>query len=420
MMDLCQRCLQCEENILSDIAHSRKRSLRDLLKEMQHQRNDLSDKTERQRQERLEENRREQAETEHKQKEYEEEMSYQVMEQVFRGEAADDIAEKMAKDEVRKQLEQKVRELKYQPEEMTDQDLEGSLKDYIQRGDLDIEKGEIKFTPKGARKLANQVLRRILEKLADRRMGHRVLEELGYGVERSPSSRKYEMGDEYDKIDIERTFLNALARHPGNGGISLDPEDFQVFEEIHQTRMVAGLIIDESGSMSGDKINAAIDSSLALSELIRREPKDLLKVYLFSELVREIPAYDILNVSFAGGTTDIRAAMRAFRNGVAGEKGDKQAYLITDTEPNTEDRRFIGFDEAAAGVVEEALRYRQAGITLNIVMLDQKPQLRELATVLARKNLGRVFVTSPLKLGELVIEDYLVTKKNSRSVSYVG
>ena len=419
-MDLCQRCMLAEteeSRILSEIAHSRNRSFQDLLRQVQYGRNSLSEKAEGKRKERLREKRRRLTEYEQRLKQYEEELSYQVMERIFQEEDIDEIAEKIAEDETRQELEQELRELNYQSEELSDRDFEASLEDYIERGDLDLEGGQVKITPKGARKLANQVLRRILQDLADRQLGHHALEEVDYGVERAPSSRKYEMGDEYDRIDFEKTFLNALERNSGSRKIiSLDLEDFQVYEEIHETKMVAGLIVDESGSMSGDKINAAIDTSLALSELIRREPKDLLKVYLFSEHAREIPCYNILNVSFAGGSTDIRAAMRAFRQGVATEKGDKQAYLITDTDPNTEDGRYIGFNGAVAGVIGEAIRYRQAGITLNIITLDETPQLKELASILARKNLGRVFFASPLKLGEVLIEDYLIMKKKTYQV----
>lgn len=117
----------------------------------------------------------------------------------------------------------------------------------------------------------------------------------------------------------------------------------------------------------------------------------------------------------AGGTTDIGAALRAFRKGTSNEKEEKQAYLITDTEPNTENGRYVEFKEATLGVVREALYYRMAGITLNIVMLDQGPHLKELASILAKKNQRRVFFTSPTKLGEVVIEDYLASKRKNLS-----
>jgi uncharacterized protein with von Willebrand factor type A (vWA) domain len=53
--------------------------------------------------------------------------------------------------------------------------------------------------------------------------------------------------------------------------------------------MVNGLIIDASGSMEGDKLHAAMDISLALTELIGRSARDTLKIYVFSGTVEEVP-----------------------------------------------------------------------------------------------------------------------------------
>ena len=196
--------------------------------------------------------------------------------------------------------------------------------------------------------------------------------------------------------------------------MSLKVEDFQVYEEIHETKICAGLVIDNSGSMRGEKVNAARDAGLALSELIRKEPKAKLKVYVFSDRVREIPHYDISNAGCSGGNTDMRSAMQVVRKAMITEKSNKQVYLVTDTEPNTERGAYIGFNEAVGGVLEEALRYRQDGITLNVIMLDQNPLLKEFASMLAKRNLGRVFFTSPHALGEVVVEDYLATKRRHR------
>ena len=210
---------------------------------------------------------------------------------------------------------------------------------------------------------------------------------------------------------MEGTFLNALERRPADGGISLEPGDLSVYDEMHEAKMCAGLIIDESGSMQGEKISAAMGTALALAELIRKEPKDLLKVYLFASDVKEIPYYDVVNAVKCNQSTDITAALKAFRRGAAGESGDKQAYLITDAEANTENGRPVGFGEATQGVLREAVYYRQAGITLNIVLLDETPHLQEFASVLAKSNLGRVIFSSPQHLGEAIVRDYLASKE---------
>lgn len=388
--NLCNRCLFTEtedSKILSEIAHSDDRDAKHLLREIEDSMPGLREKTSKWTQKRLEEER---------------EM------------LIDKVTERIARDDMRKEVEKQIRELKYEPEEeIIRQDLEECLKDYIKQGYLDWEEEEIRITSKGAKILASEALNRILKKIAAREVGPHSFQQIDYGTDLAISSRKYEPGDEYHKIDFEKTFLNALERDLAQKKISLQPEDFQIYDEIRETRMCAGLIIDESASMRGEKTDAAIDTALALAELIRREPRDMLKVYLFSSQVREIPYYNIVNVSFSGDTTDIRAALKAFRKRVSNEKGDKQAYLITDTEANTEDGRAVGFKEATLGVIREALRYRQAGITLNIIMLDQSPRLKEVASILAKRNLGMVIFTSPQKLGEIVIEDYLTSKKKS-------
>ena len=66
-----------------------------------------------------------------------------------------------------------------------------------------------------------------------------------------------------------------LLSRPGKGQeadvrIEFDQEDLWVRETIVDTKLCVGLIVDESGSMSGDKIHAAMDISLALSELMSR------------------------------------------------------------------------------------------------------------------------------------------------------
>jgi len=401
-----------DDTTLSEIVRLRNRSLEDLARQVEFGESSLREKVGRFARKRLQEKLRQQAEYVQRLKQHQEQMSYQVMDGVFQDEDIDNIIEKIVSDALWKEPTQKMRQLKYQPNELTAEDVESSLQEYIERGELQIEEGKIKITPKGARKLANQILRRILKNLGDPQLGPHGVEQTGYGAWMSPASRKYEMGDEYARIDFEKTLLNALERKPRTGTrIGLEPEDFQVFEEIHQTKMVAGIILDQSGSMNGDKFNAAIDTSLALAELIRREPEDLLKVYLFSHHVEEIPYYDIVNVGIPQGFTDITAALHAFRRGTSNVQGDKQAYLITDSEPNTENGRFVGFDKAAASVVQEALYYRKAGITLNLIMLDESAKLKQLASLLVRQSIGRVFFTCPLKLEGVVIEDYLNYKK---------
>ncbi|MDY6834901.1 MAG: hypothetical protein SVY53_08915, partial [Chloroflexota bacterium] len=390
-MEICTRCMLTEsqeQRILRELSRARNRSIAELMRQMSgtdvrggYLQTESGMESLRQRaseftRERLADKATRQEEYQEMLRQLEEELSYQVMDRILDGGEVEEAAQQILRDKERQELERQIGQLEYETGEVSTEDLEQSLREYMEKGDIDLEHGKVRITPKGARKLAGNVLHRILEKLSARELGPHTTKEMGYGVEFSISSRKYELGDEYDRINFEQTFLNALERSYKGNSIRLETQDFQVYEEIHQTRMCSGLIIDESGSMSGDKMNAATDTALALAELIRREPRDSLSVYLFSSQVRKVPYYDILNTPFAGGLTDIRAALRAFRAEMTNKSGDKQAYLITDTEPNMENGRHIGLASATSGLVQEALHYRRAGITLNIIMLDQNDQLR--------------------------------------------
>lgn len=294
---------------------------------------------------------------------------------------------------------------KQETDEISEEDLRKALEEYERNAEIDIQKGKVVVTPKGVRKLAAHALERILKKLSKKGSGTHSVEKPGFGVELSLDTRRYEVGDDYYAVDLERTALNALGRR---GELSFEPEDFEIHEEIQESRLCAGIIIDESGSMrDARKLSAAMETAIVLSKLIMKEPENSLKVYAFSDEVKRIEPWEIVNKVISGGDTDIKSALSTFRRDVKNETGDKQVYLITDTEPNLEDGMHIGFEKAANGLIEEASRYRQDKIGLNIIMLDEGPELRELATTLAKKNLGRVFFTSPVNLGEVLVEDYL-------------
>ncbi|MBI4332562.1 MAG: VWA domain-containing protein [Chloroflexi bacterium] len=411
--DLCLKSSQEEQEILSDLAHARSKSLDDLRKEMLYgMHRNLRQQAEKFTRERLSESEKKAAKLQERLKEREEELAEDALDSLLEGEKSETVAMKIAQDKIRKELQSQINALKWQPERLSEPDLEKALENLIEKGDLQLDKGKLKLTRKGARRLASYILKRVLETLARKDYGAHRVEEDSYGAELSLIHRQYEPGDDYWLVDVETTLLNAMKRNAGSDEkMSLKLEDFEVCETVHEGRMSAGLIIDQSGSMTGNKINAAIDASLALAELIRRQPKDSLKVFLFSDQVKQVLPWDVVNQSTAGGSTDIKTALAAFRRSVQSETADKQAYLITDTESNTENGEFVGFEAASAGIISEALHYRREGITLNIIMLDENPYLRELASLLARNNMGRVFFASPQNLGQVIIESYLGKKK---------
>jgi uncharacterized protein with von Willebrand factor type A (vWA) domain len=194
-----------------------------------------------------------------------------------------------------------------------------------------------------------------------------------------------------------------------------DVSDIRVNDAKHHTGIHFGILVDQSGSMNrNDKIESAVETALALSELIRLKfPEDRLRIFAFSEDVQEVAPWELPNLALPMKNTDIRAALRTFRLSVVHETGNKQAHLITDSAPNYEDGNYIGFERALDGVLKEVRRYRMEDIVLNIVMLDEDPELRKMAKTIARQNLGRVFFTLPGSLSKVLVEDYLIYKRET-------
>jgi len=410
-VEYCTRCqLKSEDELLKEIAYSGDRSLRDVLRHAQRRRDSRIGQTASEHaQQRLQQDKQRLQEYERELEELRENASYEAMDSILRGEDVDGLAEWMVWNETKKNLEHKIASLRWKSRDISEEDVRQALKEHERQGYIELQGGKLKITSKGARRLGSNALDRIMQGLSGRELGTHPIEGTGFGSALAVYTRDYETGDDYSLVNIERTVMKALER---SGRLDLEPRDFVVHEEVHQSRLCAGLIIDESGSMrSHHKLEAAIETALALAELIRREPKDSLKVFVFSEQAKQVPPWAMVNEVLGGGFTDIRGAMRAFFNVVANEKGDRQAYLITDTEPNVEDGRYVGFERAVAGVMDEALSYRRHNIGLNIIMLDETAHLKQLASAMARQNLGRVFFASPPRLAQVIVEDYLRTKR---------
>ncbi|UCH56896.1 MAG: hypothetical protein JSV18_06025 [Candidatus Bathyarchaeota archaeon] len=326
-------------------------------------------------------------------------------------ESLEEILEKLTSDEERSRLEAELQELSGESQGLTKEDFEEVLSEFGRRGIADSKKPRLTLTSKGAQLLGRGFLSRILQRLARHGVGPHRVEDVGHGPWTASTIRPYEVGDPYERISIERSLLATLERGGAPGELRL--VDFRVFEAIHSTEVIFGVLVDQSASMSrGGKLEAAVETALALSELMRGQfPEDRLRVFAFSEEVREVEPWELPGIAVPMGYTDIRAALRSFRMTVAHEAGNKQAHLITDSAPNFEDGEYVGFEKGLAGVIDEARRYRAAGIVLNIVMLDEEPRLREMAKAIAKQNVGRVFFTRPGQLGEALVEDYLLSKK---------
>jgi uncharacterized protein with von Willebrand factor type A (vWA) domain len=309
-----------------------------------------------------------------------------------------------------RELEDEVEELRREPQGVSKRDYDETLRDLEEKGLLEKGPHTVRLTSKGAQVMGQGFLSRILLNLERRGLGPHKIEDAGTGAWTGTTVRPYEPGDPYHRINIERTLLAALER--GAPMSSFTGGDFRVWEPLHSTELHFGVLVDQSASMrKKGKLEAAVETALALSELMRGlYPEDRLRVIAFSEEVREVEPWMLTAATVPMKFTDIRAALRAFRNRVIYEPGNKQCHLITDSAPNYLDGEFVGFTRAMAAVIDEARLYRMHGIVLNVIMLDDDPQLKEMAQRVARENLGRVAYVDPENLGEAVVEDYLSLK----------
>jgi uncharacterized protein with von Willebrand factor type A (vWA) domain len=313
-------------------------------------------------------------------------------------------------------LEEQIEQLDSEPHAISEEDFDEALKDLEKKGLLDGRGRGVILTSKGAQLLGRGFLSKILMNLARKGLGAHRVEDIGHGPRLAATYRPYEPGDPYDRINVERSLMAAIER--GGGFREMKTSDFRIHESRHATEVHFGVLVDQSASMKKrGKMEAAVETALALSELMRLEfPEDRLRVYAFSEETKMVEPYELPGVVVPQQFTDIRRPLRAFRLAVAMEPGNKQAHLITDSAPNFVDGEFVGFKKAMEAVIEEVRLYRLHDILLNVVMLDDDPELREMAKRIAQVNNGRVFFADPQNLGEALVEDYLWSKKEILSL----
>ena len=315
-----------------------------------------------------------------------------------------------------KGLKEQIEQLDAEPYAVSKDDFDEALHDLEVKGFLDGRKRGVVLTSKGAQFLGRGILSRILLNLARKGLGAHRVDDVGYGPWLAATYRPYEPGDPYDRINVERSLMTTIER--GDGFSNMKVGDFRIYESRHATEVHFGILVDQSASMKKKgKMEAAVETALALSELMHLEfPEDRLRVYTFSEETRKVEPYELSGVTVPQQFTDIRKPLRAFRTAVTIEPGNKQAHLITDSAPNFLDGEFVGFKKAMTAVIEEVQLYRLHDIILNVVMLDDDPKLREMAKRIAKVNNGRVFFADPKNLGEALVEDYLMSKKELLSL----
>jgi uncharacterized protein with von Willebrand factor type A (vWA) domain len=289
-----------------------------------------------------------------------------------------------------------------------------------QAGFLVRQRGRLKLTPRGVRKLGERALARVFERLTVDRPGTHDARDAGGMGEPTGATRPWTFGDPF-AIDVQRTVHNAVLRQgPTRGRVRLQADDFEAVEAENRTTAATALLLDMSFSMPmRGNWEPAKRMALALHSLIASKyPEDQLYIIGFSALARVLAAEDLAQAGWEHeyGTNMEHAFNLAGRLLAKHPMATKQVLLVTDGEPTAHlvpgrDPPYV-FQWPPMRITlektyKEAMRLAKAGVTMNIFMLEDSPALFQFIDRLAQVVAGRVFAVQGEELGEFVVRDYL-------------
>ena len=301
-------------------------------------------------------------------------------------------------------------------------ELKNLLEVLEQSGYIRREGDEWELTPRGTRMIGQKALAEIYRQLKNQGIGNHPVPESGRHGERIDDTKPYEFGDPFH-LHMQKTIMNALEREgPKHFPVHLSPDDFEIYrsEQVVQTTTV--LMVDLSWSMAlRGSFQAAKKVALALQNLIRAQyPKDSLYIIGFSAYARELKAHELPYVRWDEsvlGTNMHHALLLAERLLARHRGGTRQILMISDGEPTAHlERGRSQFAYPPSPItIRETLkavkRVTQQDITINTFMLDRNYYLKEFVNQLAKINGGRVFYTTPDRLGEYILVDYVQHKR---------
>ena len=277
------------------------------------------------------------------------------------------------------------------------------------------------LTPKGVRKIGEKALGEIYTQLKKSVYGKHPLGEHGYGGERADETKQYEFGDPFH-LNLGGTIMNAVLREGPQVPVRLDKDDFEVYRSETLTSTATVMMLDLSWSMAlRGSFQAAKKVALALQNLIRTQfPKDKLYILGFSAYARELRADELPYVRWDEsvlGTNMHHAFMLAQKLLARHNAGTRQIIMISDGEPTAHlehGRSYFAYPPSPITIREtlkEVRRCTRKGIVINTFMLDRNYYLKEFVNQIAKMNKGRVFYSTPEKLGEYILVDYVSQKR---------
>lgn len=308
-------------------------------------------------------------------------------------------------------------------------DKDFNLDDFVnqmgEEGYLQKVKNRLSLTSKGERKIRQDSFRAIFSNLKKGGFGNHPIPREGGGVrEQLPEKRPYEFGDETENIDFPASIKNLIRRAGLNSDFAFEEKDLEVFETESVSSCATVLLLDISHSMilyGEDRITPAKQVALALTELIMtRYPKDSLNVVLFGDNAKEVPIKELAYTSVGPFHTNTKAGLILARQILGRKKHpNKQIIMITDGKPSviirpngTIYRNPVGLDPIIVNrTLDEAVICRKRKIPITTFMIASDPYLQNFVEKLTELNKGRAYFTTPDRLGEFILWDFVANRR---------
>ncbi len=292
---------------------------------------------------------------------------------------------------------------------------------YIRRG----EEG-IRLTPKGFRKIGQNALNEIFRDLRKDTFGPHEQASRGVSASNPERTTPYEFGKPFN-VDIVKTLKHAISRGYGSGRLRLAAEDFEVYEEDHETQSTTVLMLDMSWSMSRDgRFPAAKRVALAMDHLIRTTyPRDHYYTIGFSTRARELTPEQLTEATWdpSDPFTNIQEGLWLSRQIFRRHRStNRQVIVITDGQPtathingytNAQWPGFMGSipPDIYRETLKEVDNCTRENVVINVFMLDDNPVLTKFVEEMVRVNRGRAFYSLPHNLGKYLLVDYLARRR---------
>jgi len=277
------------------------------------------------------------------------------------------------------------------------------------------------ITPRGSRMIGQRALGEIYARLRRQSLGNHAIPEEGRFGERLEQTKTHEFGDPFH-LHMPRTIRNAIDRDGPRTPVHLRHEDFEIYRSEQVTSTATAMLVDLSWSMAlRGSFQSAKKVALALHNLITSQyPRDSFYIIGFAAYARELKAHDLPFLQwdeYLLGTNMQHALLLAERLLAKHDASTKQVIMISDGEPTAhleKGQAQFAYPPTSATIRETykaVKRCTQKGIAINTFMLDANQYLKEFMDDIARINGGRVFYTSPEKLGEYILVDYVQHKR---------